>query len=329
LEQYAYCPYQFLLAHVLRIEALEELEFEADHRGRGQMLHWLLSALYRQLNEPGEGRTPGAQTEGEFLAAAEALVAQYVAQAAARGALRTGMLKIDARRVSAWLAAYQAQHRSYDHAWGSWESPLRPAHFEVAFGPRRRSASATDEPPEEVDPLSTEAPFELECRGETIRFAGRIDRIDLGQVGDRAVFNIVDYKSGKPSKRTSLNSVLEGRSLQLPLYALAAQSLLAAQGAVPFHAAYWHVAGEGYREKDAVKFHLDSAGNLNLTPEWEQLDRQLRVRVKSLVEGIRGGQFPMHSPDDECTSRCAYRTVCRVNQARSLGKQWQPPEEPA
>jgi RecB family exonuclease len=327
LEQYAYCPYQFLLAHVLRIEPLEELEFEVDHRGRGQMLHWLLSALHRQLNESGEGQTPGAQSEGEFLAAAEALVGQFVAQAAARGALRRGMLEIDARRVSAWLAAYHAQHRAYDQAWANWETPLRPAHFEVAFGPRRRSASSSDETLEEVDPLSTEEAFELECRGETIRFAGRIDRIDVGQVGEKAVFNIVDYKSGKPSKRTSLNSVLEGRSLQLPLYALAAQSLLAAQGAAPFRAAFWHVAGEGYREKEAVKFHHDSEGRFSIASEWDQLDRQLRVRVKSLVEGIRGGQFPMHSHDDECTSRCAYRTVCRINQARSLGKQWQPPEE--
>lgn len=329
LEQYAYCPYQFLLAHVLRVEPLEELEFEADHRGRGQMLHWLLSTLHRNLSELGALRSPGAQSKAEYLAAAETLVAQFVERAAARGALRTGMLQIDARRVSAWLAAYQAQHRAYDQTWGNWQTPLLPSHFEVAFGPPRRSPAPSDEPEDDIDPLSSEAPFELECQGETIRFAGRIDRIDLGQVGQTAVFNIVDYKSGKPSKRTSLNSVLEGRSLQLPLYALAAKNLLAQQGAQPFRAAYWHVAGEGYREKDAVKFHLDSEGRLELTSEWDQLEKQLRVRVKSLVEGIRHGQFPMHSHDDECTSRCAYRTVCRINQARSLGKQWQPPEEPA
>lgn len=329
LEQYAYCPYQFLLAQVLRMEPLEELEFEADHRGRGQMLHWLLSTLHRQWNSAGKLSTPGASSEGAFRAVAEALVGQFVEQAAARGALREGMLQIDARRVSAWLGEYHAQHRAYEESWSAWETPLRPAHFEVAFGPRRRLPSSGDEPVEEIDPLSTEVPYELDCGGETIRFAGRIDRIDLGQIGRTVVFNIVDYKSGKPSKRTSLDSVLAGRSLQLPLYALAARELLAQQGALPYRAAYWHVAGEGYREKDAIKFHLDSQGNLELTPEWEQLEKDLKVRVKSLVDGIRQGQFPMVSHDDECTSRCAYRTVCRVNQVRSLGKQWQPPGEPS
>jgi RecB family exonuclease len=328
LERYAYCPFQFWLASVLRLAPLEELEFAADHRGRGQMLHWLLSSLHRQL-EVGQ-RTPGRQSEAEFCAASAALVAQYVGQSAGRGALGRGLLAIDAGRVSAWLAAYRGQHLRYDAAWAAWPSPLLPTHFEVAFGPRKQGAESGDDPEETLDPLSSEEPFELQCRGETIRFAGRIDRIDLGQRGGQTVFNIVDYKSGKPSKRTSLKSVLEGQSLQLPLYALAAQRLLAAQGAVPYRAAYWHLAGEGYREQDAVKFHLDAGGALELAPEWEHLEQHLRVRVKSLVEGIRRGQFPMCSSDEECTSRCDYRTACRVHQARALGKAWQPPdEEPA
>jgi hypothetical protein len=51
--------------------------------------------------------------------------------------------------------------------------------------------------------------------------------------------------------------------------------------------------------------------------------------VRSLVTGIRQGQFPVISADEQCTSRCEFSTVCRVNQARAIGKQWQPPEEAA
>jgi hypothetical protein len=46
------------------------------------------------------------------------------------------------------------------------------------------------------------------------------------------------------------------------------------------------------------------------------------ARVFQLVEGIKAGQFPVYSLDDDCTGRCAFRTVCRVNQVRSLEKQW-------
>ena len=170
-------------------------------------------------------------------------------------------------------------------------------------------------------------PFELVCGSETVRFSGRIDRIDLGQAGEQTVFNIVDYKSGRPSPRTSARSIDEGYSLQLPLYALAARELLSEQQAVSYRAAYWHVAANGYQEKDAVKFQLDTAGQIQLSPEWESLEARLRLRVRSLVEGIRRGEFPMFSADDKCTSHCDFATVCRVNQTRQQEKTWQAPQE--
>jgi hypothetical protein len=101
---------------------------------------------------------------------------------------------------------------------------------------------------------------------------------------------------------------------------------LDASGAVPFRAAYWHLAGKGYQDKEAVKFHLEADGRLELSDEWTELEAMLKTRVWSLVRGIRSGQFPMHSADDKCTGFCDFSTVCRVNHARSRGKQWQPPE---
>jgi hypothetical protein len=40
------------------------------------------------------------------------------------------------------------------------------------------------------------------------------------------------------------------------------------------------------------------------------------------VRGIRGGSFPVFSGDKKCTGLCAYSTVCRIGQIRSLNKQW-------
>ena len=242
-------------------------------------------------------------------------------------ALDSGLLEIDARHVGAALADYRRQHAEYDARWEGWDVPLRPAHFEVAFGPSRHGNDAEQLGGEilDHDALSTQKPFELLCGAETILFSGRIDRIDIGGLGGRIVFNVVDYKSGRASGRTSNESVAQGYSLQLPLYALAAQELLGNERAVPFRAAYWHVAGDGYKE--VIQFHAEADGELAISPDWESLDSQLRFRVRALIEGIRGGQFPMHSVDEKCTSHCAYSTVCRVNQVRSLGKTWQAPGE--
>ncbi len=329
LEQYARCPHQFFLERVLKLEPLDEPALAIDYSGRGQMLHWLMSALHRDLNDRlGGHHSPGAQGEQEFLAEIHELIARLLARLRSDRPVTDGLLEIDARHVATVLADYHRQHVEYDRRWNHWDSPLRPAHFEVAFGPTRhgRDLAAGAEVVDE-DPLSTVRPFELVCAEETIRFSGRIDRIDIGKVKGNVVFSIIDYKSGRSSPRTSVSSVMQGYSLQLPLYALAARDLLHEQGATPFRAAYWHVAANGYKE--IVKFHVEEDGGLSLHPEWAALETQLRFRVRSLIEGIRTGQFPMHSSDDQCTSHCAYSTVCRVNQARSLEKSWQPPDVPA
>ncbi len=328
LEQYARCPHQFFLQRVLGLRALDEPALEIDYSGRGDMLHWILSEVHRRLNERSGGPTsPTGQDPAVFLAASLELLDELLASRQGDHPLANGMLRIDAGHVAAWLANYHSQHGAYDKHWREMAAPLLPAHFEVEFGPSRRGAEPTvnHTRQETRDPLSRPEPFELVCDTETIRFSGRIDRIDLGQVGEQTVFNIVDYKSGRPSPRTSARSIDEGYSLQLPLYALAARELLSDKQAVSFRAAYWHVAARGYQEKDAVKFQLDSAGEMRVNPEWESLEAKLRERVRSLVEGIRRGEFPMYSADDKCTSHCEFATVCRVNQARQRHKAWQAP----
>src|SRR5262249_39069498 len=139
LEQYAYCPFRFLLETVIRARPLEEGSLEVDYMGRGQILHWLLAGLHRQLNESGGGpSSPGACAEERFLVTAEALVRQLLQRADVAGALAGGLLEIVGRQVMAWVKDYYHQHLAYDRQWKACSVPLRPAHFEVAFGPSRR-----------------------------------------------------------------------------------------------------------------------------------------------------------------------------------------------
>ena len=68
-----------------------------------------------------------------------------------------------------------------------------------------------------------------------------------------------------------------------------------------------------------------AGGKLQTTEAWEQMRDALGEAVARLVGGLRAGQFPVFSRNDQCTSCCPMRTVCRVNQARSLEKTWEPP----
>jgi ATP-dependent helicase/DNAse subunit B len=328
LEQYAQCPHQFFMERVLGVEPCEDPALAVDYAGRGQMLHRLLATLHRQLNETaGRPMSPSELAEDAF----DKLLQQFVAAALARRSgdrpLADGLLEIDVRRMAADLVEYYRQHAAYDRRFADFDVPLRPAHFEVPFGPQRRGAKdAGGEASEGAESLSDEQPFELAHAGQTIRFAGRIDRIDVGHVAGRMVFSIIDYKSGR-SESAKVAAILDKRALQLPLYALAAQRLLGDSEAVPIHIGYWHVAGTGCKETLALSAYEE--GRLSVSAAWQSLLAELPPRLLSLVRGVRQGQFPMASADPNCTSRCAYHTVCRVNQVRALGKDaaWQPPAE--
>ncbi|MEX2112153.1 MAG: PD-(D/E)XK nuclease family protein [Pirellulales bacterium] len=327
LEQYALCPHQFFLQRVLGVEPCDDPELTVDYAGRGQLLHGLLAKLHRRLNDTaGRPTSPGELAADAFDAMLQQSLTAALDLRTGDRPLADGLLEIDVRRMAAQLVEYYRQHADYDALFADFESPLKPAHFEVSFGPQRGADPEAGEMQDAADALASEAPFELVHLGETIRFSGRIDRIDLGRVAGQIVFSIIDYKTGR-SEGAKAAAILDGTALQLPLYALAAQKLLAGADAVPAHIGYWHVAGKGCNESIRLSEHDE--GRLRDSAAWQALLNELPKRLLSLVRGVRDGQFPMASADAKCTSRCAYRTVCRVNQVRSLGKdqKWQPPAE--
>jgi hypothetical protein len=125
---------------------------------------------------------------------------------------------------------------------------------------------------------------------------------------------VIDYKSGKPP-RFDLDDVRAGTSLQLALYTLAvARMNLAGENALPFQMGYWSIREKGFvpgLKGKAIPF--DEAGLRSL----EQL---LEMVLPTLVQGMRSGEFPVDSRVKDCTSRCPYNTVCRVNQIRPLAE---------
>jgi RecB family exonuclease len=218
------------------------------------------------------------------------------------------MAEIDRETLDLWLARYQDQHRSYDSGWNGVERPPAPAYFEVSFGLPLEG---------EVDPISREEPLEIDAFGVKVKLVGRIDRIDVGEASGRPIFTIVDYKSGRP-RSPAKDQPLDGTSLQLELYAIAAQDmLLAPQGALPWEAGYWHL-----REKKGYRawFELHAGGRGKVFVDWESRRREALQKLAELVSGIRAAQFPVHSLDQHCTGLCPFHTVCRVNQVRALEK---------
>ena len=331
LEKYAYCPFQFFAERVMRLEPLGQLELEVNHQLRGKLLHGTLSGVHRKIvDEAGKLGSHARQPPETFERAAAEVLSSLLEQLITDDPITLALQDVDRRVLGEWLVNYYTQHQDYDALWSDFEAPLRPAHFEVSFGPPHDSSEGE---PEEVsvdcDTLMTLKPLELRHGNQTVRVRGRIDRVDVGEIGGRTVFNVIDYKSAS-EVRLSSETVAAGLTLQLPLYALAVEQLLLIdQQAIPWRASYWLVKEKGFRHRSALAFYQLIEGQLELDDSWAGLRDQLLARVVSLVRGIQDGQFPMHCADDKCTGRCPYHTMCRVGQVRALEKTWQPPEDGA
>ncbi|HZZ29246.1 MAG TPA: PD-(D/E)XK nuclease family protein [Pirellulales bacterium] len=315
LEDYAYCPYQFFAKHVLDLEELPELTLEVDYGRRGGFAHDVLAHLHRRLNKVAQ-QSPGDLTSDDYeQVISEILDALH--EALQGSPLEIALQTVDLQLIKEWLGKYVAQHADYDKslAASTFAQPLRPAYFEVSFGLQPRESP-------EIDQLSTNQPFHLRCGEEVVRLSGRIDRIDTGVIGNQIVFNVLDYKTGV-KKNSTLPDVQSGLALQLPLYALAVQELLlAGQQALPWQVGYWWLKEKGFHTSGIPPLFELGAQGLCETEEWKSLRAEILARVVSLVQGIRGGKFPVFGAEKNCTTNCAYSTICRINQIRSLGKAW-------
>jgi ATP-dependent helicase/DNAse subunit B len=319
LEKYGFCPYQFFLERVLKLDVPEELSLDIDHMLRGRRVHRLLADVHRQLNQSDDARLLGECGAEDFQRLIAKTLADVMNRSKSHGPLLSAFDAIDNLLIARWIGKYFEQHQRYDESYCDFDSPLVPTHFEVKFGPAREVEE--DDP---TDSLSTDAAYVLTCNGMSIRLSGRIDRIDVGLVDGQVVFNVLDYKTS-PSER-KLAETVDGKALQIPLYAMVVQEwLLSDQQAVPWQGGYWHVRAGGFNPKHAVTFHEHTGEGIRPSELWTDLRERLVRRVASLVRGVQEGQFPMHCEDEHCTSRCEYRTVCRVHTVRSLEKTWQPP----
>ena len=211
LETYGKCPFQYFSNRVLNLNIAEEEETGLTNLERGSLTHRILFAFYdRRRDLPPISGCKDADFEEARLDLQRIARDHLEAEEAERHLNRADKLfwDIEVERLigghgrTGILPAFLEAERERNFE-------VQPRYFEVEFGPSVRS--------EPADPQlgSTEAI----TVGE-VSLSGRIDRIELGN----GMFVIGDYKTGRITPR--LNDILEGRSLQLPLYLAVVEQLL-------------------------------------------------------------------------------------------------------
>ncbi|HPU97483.1 MAG TPA: PD-(D/E)XK nuclease family protein, partial [Candidatus Hydrogenedentes bacterium] len=216
LEQYLKCPYTFFVSDVLGVDELDQPAgtLEMSPMVRGSLIHDVLQQVFKQPEQL------------EQFTQKECLLELYRARAAGYRTRLNNLTPAALDRELCYLADKTARFLQ-DHAskYGKDPGEQLGAGLEVAFGHESRGPSAEQlksSPGEELSVFrSVGDPLAVEKDGVFLRFAGRIDRIDILN-RQQKICRLVDYKAGQiPASK----AVKQGVDVQLTLYALAVREL--------------------------------------------------------------------------------------------------------
>ena len=289
LERYASCPFRFLLERVYRLEAVEEPDriLMIDPRDRGDLVHAVLEATFRQLAE--SGALP--LTRERLQAARDALDAAFAVACA--DAERRGLTGLPALWAGE-QARLREELRSALEAEADDPADWRPALFEVAFGVERPGA-----------PEGTTRPARLPAPGRQRARPSRSDRPDrrLIRRAARARPRLQDRQApvaadagppregpGAPASRLPAGRRGHARGRPDPTAVDEAQ--------------YYHVIGP-----DAgTRVRFTRAG-------WETRRADFDRVLATIVGGIRAGRF-FQRPGACARGPCAFDLACGAERGR-------------
>ena len=313
LETYAECPFRFFGQNVLRLVPTEEYEEGMTAAEKGSLLHETLFEFFRSRRD--RNLPPLHEVSDEdFRAAVDEAVG------IARGKLEALDIpdvfwKIEKELLLGGPSGEGILER-YLRFERNREEPVRPSYFEVSFGgtPGGEEKSDSD--------LSTQEPVQF----GPVRLRGKVDRVDVGE----GFFSVVDYKTGSVIPR--MKDIIDGTSLQIPIYLHAIEELLHSRGSadlVPAGGFYCRIGKEismnpgivaaefrgrafpaGSRSKQTVQDEKELRGVIAKTKE----------AVGKIVDGIASGAFPLTRPElvARVCAYCDFKTICRIQIMKNI-----------
>ena len=276
LESAAQCPFRHFLKRGLGVRPVDERERDKDvwldPLIRGSELHAIYAALLRRTRDENRRAT---QADGAWLLA---LAQDRLTQVHLE--MPASTVEVLERETKDFLADVELfLDAEID------ETRATAVGLEVSFG---RPLGGDDEP------LARAEPVEISLGdGVTLRFAGRMDRID--EVGP-GTFEILDYKTGGFWRDDWKGTFAGGRRLQHALYGLAAVELLKARHKAP-------------RVTKAVYYFSSHKGGRERVPIAAPTAATLATVLGDLRVVILSGQFIRTASPRNCTY-CNYAAAC-------------------
>ena len=323
LETYGRCPFQYLLRHVLRLQPETD---GADARDQGTLLHAVLRRYFRgrRRQKPAPEPHDDAEMRTELHRLLEDTLEREKMDATPH------RLRIAHRVLADALSEFSVRETQFTPQFA-----MTPTFFELSFGSgaagaepaedddrggllteKRASELATDGNTAAIyDAASCTEPLEIVGEdGATVQICGTIDRVDLSASGRHAL--LIDYKLGASPDSAD---ILQGKSLQMPLYLLAMERLFGIPGAV---ACYDTPREPGRKRLLRTEFvntrqfaPLPSEEGKSVTilnrDQFGTLVKTAETKALQTALAIAGGGIAA-TPGDHCRT-CVYTDVCRTS----------------
>lgn len=329
LEQYAFCPMQFLLQRILKLNETPEMEESISALERGNVLHDILFKFYRYLISINQTVNPLRFREKLFEIANQELKTMPF-----KGLFweleKQKILGSD--EIPGLLDTFLAYEQQMID-----ENGFIPHHFEFAFGHKAN---------EHCDPASTTVLLKLQDKkNRTLSLNGKIDRIDLDKAKQNAM--IFDYKTGRYSIKKA-QDILKGKSFQLPVYTFAVEQLIGTRPNVVLGGYYLIKDAQNCQrsaammDRDAIEVSWVSSQSPAKLPNKKIVDEEgneltfnalLNKNIETIFtkrDQLFSGDFShCPTPDDAgCKSYCTFKRICQkqvnkiTRQAEMGEKQW-------
>ena len=306
LETYAFCPMRYFFEYILTVEEWRAAEADLTSLERGNAVHDILYAFYKQLKEKEEQARPRSNRNLLFRIAEEVF---------ARLPFSGFFWELEKKKYFGYpnrpglLDAFLETDQAHID-----EDGFTPTYFEYEFG------------------KATGKEIVLKDDTTTLKLRGRIDRIDTK--GGRQA-EIIDYKTGTGAANKSPKETLKGLSVQLPLYMLALEQ--ARPELEVNSAAYYVVKDAEHCERkiflaDAPSFGFEQGKKMAFLPNNYlkdeagnrlHLDDLLGISLQKTLENIQALQRGVfrHTGEPEnkyCTHYCPYKRVCQKQTGKIL-----------
>ncbi len=296
LESFAWCPMQYFLRYELHIPDTEPRKDFLSPLERGNFVHTVLYRFYTELDadhRTAEALLAIAEDELHRLPLPGNFIREFLKREFITGNTRTSVFREAFDRLQKLDEQFQ-------------EMGLTEVMAEQAFG-----FSTTEKP-------HTWPEFTLPYGESTIRFRGKIDRINSSPGGE---FAVIDYKTGKAP---SGSDIYQGLKLQLPLYIRAVQQLNPGTP-IPLGGGYVEIRRNG--SSNTLQL-LEVDGKTRIKDEkkhplsLEEVIQRTENFVQQYLAEMEKGHFT-HTTDPGRCGNCNYRYLCRRYPPKQRARQRQ------